>query len=200
MTPEEQQQVRNFNAGLDRELTLRLRESDHAANQAVAAFLEELASLAPKLRVVREKEDPQPAPAIMILDAIAYSGVPSGTEFEPFVELLSAVGQGSPSVEDGPLAAIGAPAMLKLYVSAMCPHCPAMFRQIFPLSLGNGNVKLTVIDGPTFPELAAKDNIKSLPTLLLDGNFRWTAAVDTAELLPSVAVIRPSLGRLRSRA
>lgn len=192
MTPEEREQIAALNDSLSNGLTLGLREGEHAAHQAMAAFLEELASLAPGIRVTKNQENPQPVPAIVVTDAVFWSGIPSGTEFGPFVDLLSAVGQGSSPPAKGPLAAITTPAMLKLYVSATCPHCPAMVRQVFPLSLMNGNLKLTVIDGPAFPELAAVDNVKSLPTLLLDGNFRWTGSVDTEELLQVIGSRDPA--------
>ena len=192
MIPSEQQQIKQLNDNLATEITIRFKEAAHEANQAMAVFLEELASLAPHIRVTRDKEDPQPAPAIEVTDAIAYSGVPSGTEFGPFVDLLAAVGEDSTPSVDGPLAAIAAPAMLKLYVSSMCPHCPAMVRQIFPLCLANSNLKLAIIDGPAFPELAGTDKVKSLPTLLLDGNFRWTASVETDELLQVIGSRDPA--------
>ncbi|MEN8245285.1 MAG: thioredoxin family protein [Thermodesulfobacteriota bacterium] len=192
MTPEEQQQIKKLNDNLATEITIRLRESTHETNEAMAAFLEELASLVPNIRVTRDNEDPQPAPAIEVTESVAYSGVPSGTEFGPFVDLLAAVGEGSAPPADGPLAAIAAPAMLKLYVSSMCPHCPAMVRQIFPLCLANSNLKLAIIDGPAFPELAGTDKVKSLPTLILDGNFRWTASVDTDELLQVIGSRDPA--------
>ena len=186
MTPEEQQQITRLNDNLKKEITIRLRESAHEANEAMAAFCEELTSLAPNIRVIREKEDRQQAPAIAVTESIAYSGVPAGTEFGPFIELLSAVGAAdpvSPPEADGPLAAVATPAALTLYVSSSCPHCPAMVRQVYPLSIANSNLKLTIIDGPAFPEIAEADQIKSLPTLILDDNFRWIAAVDTEELL-----------------
>lgn len=192
MTPEEQQQIKKLNDNLVTELTLRLKESTHETNEAVAAFLEELASLAPNIRVTRDSEDQLPAPAIEVTESIVYSGVPTLTEFGPFVDLLAAVGEGGASPADGPLDAIAAPALLKLYVSSMCPHCPAMVRQIFPLCLANSNLKLAIIDGPAFPELAWNDKVKSLPTLILDDNFRWTASVDTDELLQVIGSRDPA--------
>jgi hypothetical protein len=183
MTPLEQQQIKKLSDNLDREITIRLKESTHAANPIMQAFCEQLTSLAPNIRVTRDNDDPQPAPAIQVTESIAYSGVPEGTELGPFIDLLSAVGQDNTPPADGVLAAITTPAMLTLYVSSMCPHCPAMVRQVFPLSLANSNLKLSIIDGPAFPELAEADKVKSLPTLIVDSHFRWTASVDTDELL-----------------
>ena len=186
MTPDERQQIEKLNKTLAKEITIRLKESDHEASNPMAVFCEVLASLAPRIRIHRDKDDRQQIPAIEIAESIAYSGIPTGTEFGPFMEVLSTIGgidRAGTSLPDDRLAVITTPAMLTLYVSSMCPHCPAMVRQIYPLCLQNSNLKLLIIDGPAFPELAEDDKVKSLPTLILDNNFRWTASVDTDELL-----------------
>ena len=67
-----------------------------------------------------------------------------------------------------------------------------MVRQVFPLCLANHNLKLSIIDGPAFPELAEADNVKSLPTLIVDKHFRWTAVVDTDELLQVISSRDPA--------
>jgi len=192
MTPAEQQQIKKLNDNLDREIAIRLKESTHAANQAMRSFCEQLTTLAPNIRVTRDNDDPQPAPAIQVTASIAYSGVPDGTELGPFIDLLSAVGEDNTPPAEGSLAAITTPAMLTLYVSSMCPHCPAMVRHVFPLSLANSNLKLSIIDGPAFPELAEADKVKSLPTLIVDSQFRWTASVDTDELLQVIGSRDPA--------
>ena len=192
MTPAERRQLSNLKGRLDKEITIRLRESGHEASAAMAAFCEEMAALVPGIRLTRDKDDMQRTPTIEVTESIAYSGVPSGTEFGPFVELLSAVGAGSLSAEGISPAAITTPAKLSLYVSSMCPHCPGMFRQVFPLSLANSNLKLSIIDGPAFPELAEADGVRSLPTLIVDHRFRWTASVNTDELLQVISSRDPA--------
>ncbi len=188
MTPDEQQQVRMLNDKLENEISIRLIGNAHEASNAMAAFCEELATLASGIRLIREKDDERQAPVIEVTESIAYSGVPTGTELAPFMELLSTVGR----TDTASLSAITAPAILTLYVSSMCPHCPAMVRQVYPLCLENRNLKLSIIDGPAFPELAEADNIKSLPTLILDNDFRWTALVDVDELVQIIGSRNPA--------
>ena len=186
MTPDEQQQIKKLNDKLEKEISIRLIENAHEASSAMAVFCDEVATLVSGIRLIRERDDARQAPVIKVTESIAYSGVPTGTEFAPFMEMLSFVGSiASASIfaTDDSLAAITAPAILTLYVSSMCPHCPAMVRQIYPLCLKNNSLKLSIIDGPAFPELAEADNIKSLPTLILDNHFRWTASVDVDELV-----------------
>ncbi|MBW2614529.1 MAG: hypothetical protein JRE12_19550 [Deltaproteobacteria bacterium] len=155
MTPSEQQQIRALNDVLESEIDIRLVENTHGTSAEMAEFCRELANLAPRIRLIREKDDQRQVPVIGITDSITYSGVPAGT-----------------TGVDPRLAAVTAPAILTLYVSSMCPHYPDMFRQIYPLCLANDNLKLTIVDGPAFPELVAADSIKSVPTLILDSQFR----------------------------
>ncbi|MCG6911590.1 MAG: hypothetical protein LJE94_15910 [Deltaproteobacteria bacterium] len=195
MTPSEKKQIGSLNATLEKEITIRLVENGHAMGRAMAAFCDALTSLAPKIGVRREWDDQRPLPLIELTDSIGYGGVPEGTEFKPFVELLAAVGTPSakvPEVVGDRLASVAAPASMTLYVSSMCPHCPQMFRQIYPLCLANERLKLTVVDGPAFPETAGADRVKSLPTLILDDRFRWTATVDLAELVEIIVDRNPA--------
>ena len=184
-----------LNDKLENEISIRLIGNAHEVSNAMAAFCDELATLVSGIHLIREKDDERPAPVIEVTESIAYSGVPTGTELAPFMELLSTVGRTDSagiSTPDDRLAAITAPAILTLYVSSMCPHCPAMVRQVYPLCLENRNLKLSIIDGPAFPELAEVDNIKSLPTLILDNDFRWTALVDVDELVQIIGSRNPA--------
>jgi len=195
MRLEEQQQIKDLNYKLENEISIRLIGNAHETSNTMAIFCDELATLVSGIRLIREKDDARQAPVIEVTESIAYSGVPTGTELAPFMELLSTVGSTASagiSAPDDSLSAITAPAILTLYVSSMCPHCPAMVRQIYPLCLKNRNLKLSIIDGPAFPGLAEADNIKSLPTLILDNDFRWTASVDVDELVQIIGSRNPA--------
>jgi hypothetical protein len=110
-------------------------------------------------------------------------GVPAGTEVEPFVEALAPT---TPPRLSGELAErlkrMGVPAALDLYVIPECRHCPTAVRRLMPLAEAGGRVRLTVIDGALFPELAQAQGIRAAPTLLLDGQFRWTGSFDLEEV------------------
>lgn len=195
MTPSEEKQLRTLNQTLEKKIIVRFVDNGHGMGGPMAAFCEALAALAPNIVLRRDRDAQLPAPRIEVTPSIGYSGVPEGTEFTPFVELLAALGTASAAIPEGfgdKLAAVSAPATLSLYVSSLCPHCPRMVRQITPLCLANDQLKLTIIDGPAFPELAGADHVKSLPTLILDNRFKWTASVDTEELLDVITSRNPA--------
>jgi len=195
MTPQEKRQISELSETLPDILRISLIDNGRDGSADLNAFSEDLATHAPRIHLTREKDENQPTPLLRITDSISYRGVPSGTEFEPFMELLAAAadpdwkGHRPP---DKRIASIEAPAILKLYVSSVCPHCPGMVKTLYPLSLLNGNLKLIIIDGPAFPDLAGADNIMAVPTLILDDNFRWTASIDTDELLRIIVNRNPA--------
>lgn len=85
------------------------------------------------------------------------------------------------------LAAIEVPVELKLYVASQCPHCPGVIRTLVPLAAECKNIHLSIIDGTVHTEQAAKDNIMSVPCLILDNGFRWTGTVDAEEVADMIA-------------
>ncbi len=94
-----------------------------------------------------------------------------------------------PSLSDDITASldlITLPVELKLYVARQCPHCPHVVRTITPLALTNKNIRLKIIDGTIAADEAAKDNIMSVPCLILDNGFRWTGAVSARDVVDMI--------------
>lgn len=88
---------------------------------------------------------------------------------------------------------VSLPADLKIYVTPRCPFCPSVLSEIVPLALLNPVLHLTVIDGALFPELAAEDGVRSVPTAILDGAFRWTGAGHMDEIVDAILNRDPAL-------
>jgi hypothetical protein len=126
-------------------------------------------------------------PAIGILPNLRYHGVPEENELAPFLEIVSmAAGNGAdpimpPSPSD--LAQVELPARLVLYVAPGCTHCPAMVRSTAPLAVGSEKIRLAIVDAALFQETAAADKIRSVPTLILDGNYRFNGVVPRKDVM-----------------
>jgi HEAT repeat protein len=56
----------------------------------------------------------------------------------------------------------------------------------------NDNIRLTVVDALHFPELAEKDSIQSVPTLILEDQFRWSGTFQIDEIVEVMANRDPS--------
>ncbi len=188
MIPEERRQIATLNDNLMRTIDIRLTTSQDSRSQDLKAFSRELVKNAPKIQMVFEKNDGADAlPGLHITSSIVYHAVPHGTELLPFLDILADISELSrenPQTE--PVREFEVPAKLKLYVSSMCTFCPAVVRELLPLALQNPSIQLAVIDAVLFSEMADIDHIRSVPTLILDDQFRWTGTVNLNELLNTI--------------
>ncbi len=85
------------------------------------------------------------------------------------------------------LTGINTPATLKIYTSPHCPFCPKVAAKCRAIAKINPVINVHVIDGSVFPDKALKDNVRSVPTLILDDGFRWTGEVKIEELITMIA-------------
>jgi len=90
------------------------------------------------------------------------------------------------------LAKINLLSNLVIYVSPQCKFCPEAVSQLLPALSLNHNIRLTVIDAVHFPELAQKDDIQSVPTLILEDQFRWTGTIQINEVFEMMAKRDPN--------
>ncbi|MGD9175477.1 MAG: thioredoxin family protein, partial [Desulfobacterales bacterium] len=128
-------------------------------------------------------------------DGLIYQAIPAGTEIKPFVEALQLAASGTAQKDDlisEKLSAIDLPIHMVLYVASQCTFCPQAVRQLLPLLSANPHINLTVIDAMSFPELADKDNIQSVPTLILEDQFRWTGTFQIEEIVEMMVKRDPS--------
>jgi hypothetical protein len=159
-------------------------------------FCDELVQQVPKIRVKNELGDPDEIPAIQVHNGLRYQAIPAGTEVGPFIEALQLKDRGTAQVEGttaARLAEIDLPTHLVIYVSPQCKFCPGALHQLLPLLTLNPNMRLTVIDAMHFPELAENDSIQSVPTLILEDQFRWTGTFQLNEIIEMVVNRDPSV-------
>jgi hypothetical protein len=194
VTPEEKKQIVALSHKLVRVVDVGLTTSDDARSQGLEAFCRELAENVPKVKLHIEKNPVAGSiPGLHIASSLVYHAIPHGTELPPFLDMLADVSE--QSAETSPLGTPRGhefPAELKLYVSSTCTFCPAVVRKLYSLVLQNPHIRLVIIDGVLFFEMADTDHIRSVPTLILDDRFRWTGMVDHVELLKTIQNRDPS--------
>jgi hypothetical protein len=84
-----------------------------------------------------------------------------------------------------------------LFIAQQCPFCPVTVQLITPLLAISKFIDLTIIDCTLFPETAQSNRIQSVPTLLLDKQFRWTGLFVLEEVVDIMTNRDPSkLGSL----
>jgi hypothetical protein len=174
---------------------LRLTTTADSRSAELSEFCQRLSVWVPQVSILREENTELPYPLLLLPNGMRYMGVPAGSEVEPFVEALTQTQPRLSAELAGRLKGMDLPAALDLYVIPECRHCPMAVRRLMPLAEAAHLVRLTVIDGSLFPELAQRHSIRAAPTLLLDGQFRWAGSFDLQEVVSLMLTRDPvSLG------
>ena len=190
MTPHEKEQLLTLNDMLSKDIQIGLVVTKHEKSGLTRQFCDDLIQLVPKIRVIEEEGDPDEVPAIKIHKGLRYQAIPSGTEVAPFIEAIVMLDSASAQIDDtinDQLASVDLPTNLIIYVAPQCKFCPEAVRQLLPLPTLNRNIRLTVIDAMHFPGLAEKENIQSVPTLILEDRFRWAGSIQITEIIDVMA-------------
>ncbi len=189
MTPQDEQMVHHLHCfEADSPPAIHLVPAAGDIGEKMAAFCDRLRQLAPAWKISRESELPFPAPALVIgrHRNIAYQVEPTGKFLDYLLQGLEndyGQNQHREADENDLLNKIDLPAALKLYVAVQCPNCPQSIRQLQGLASRNQKIKLNIIDAQLFSQAALGDQVRSVPTLILDDRLRWTGPVGTDELL-----------------
>ncbi len=189
MNVEEKALFRKGVSDIEGEVTIQLTRSDHPASKDFDAFVESLSDLGAKVRITIDREEGDVPPVIRIHPRIRYRMIPEGQELPPFLEALGWIAGGSaPALDSVSASHIGSleiPALFRLFVASACPHCPKAVRQMILLCLNAETVYLDIVDAFRFA--TAEDRIQSVPTLVLEGGFRWSGAIDLQEVIDTAA-------------
>jgi glutaredoxin len=189
MTPQDEQMIRQ--SRLERAEpapTVALSSDQEGAGAILTSFCRRLKELVPGLAVKKEVPFAFPAPVLVVgrhLN-IGYQVNPTGKMLAQFLEAL---GNGparpidiTPRI-DARIGKIDLPTVWKLYVAPQCPHCPQSIRQLQALAARSPFIRLRIIDAGMLAGQAQADQVRSVPTLILDDHLRWTGLVDMEELL-----------------
>jgi len=193
MTLSEETQFRNVRRELRDGTVLKLVVTPDVRSSELARFCERVAALLPQVSISREEGTEQEHPLIQLPNAVRYQGVPRGKEVPPFIDALT---WKIPSLGDRLRERLDAaplhPAELELFVTPQCTFCPGMVRELLPLATASRRIQLTIVDASFFPEMAESRNIQAVPTLVLDGQFRWTGSCEIEELVDLLVTRDPA--------
>ena len=195
MNADEERQISLFSDQLTQDIRLRLVKTHHEVSRLLEDFCVALQKVAPKIHIVHEKAESDAPSELRIHPNIRYRAVPLGRELAPFLEALSWIFKGQ-ALPYSPfsllLDKLTLPAELKLYIAEQCPYCPGVVQSLLPLAISSDWIKVTIIDAGLYIEEASSDRIQSVPTLVLDEQFRWTGAVKLQEVLEAINHRDPS--------
>ncbi len=181
--------IEKWNEGLTRGVTLRLVRTGHPESRNMEEFVRNLAELAPGIQVEEQWGDTHSIPEIAVADRWHFHCIPTGTELNPFLELLHAVDRGTAPMSNDVrvlLESHGGNVHLVLFVSPRCPHCPEVLRLLAPLPIVHEGMRLTVIDGQLFPELASEYKVRAVPTLIGEDGMQWIGQIRLESVLETL--------------
>ncbi|SCY90215.1 thioredoxin family protein [Desulfoluna spongiiphila] len=179
--------VQSWADALDAPVALTLHTTGSATSDEMTRFGEFLADTAgPKLVLTLKKSD-APLPFFETEKGLKFFTLPGAKILDLLLYALKATPDAVPAPLAAPLQRLELPATLDLFVAEFCPYCPAIARQLITLALGNPNVRLSVYDGSLFPEEADKRGVLAAPTLIYDGDMRWSGQFDVASAMEFVA-------------
>lgn len=183
--------IRRWNEGLTQTVSVRLAGSRDKRGLALERFLDALTGLANKVRFSREDSSDE-LPAIHLGSSVRWHAVPEGGELAPFLKSIEIYSSSDGTAAKVPeplrskVAGASLPADMRIYVAPQCPFCPHVLGEIIPIAFLNPLLHIAIIDGTLFPELAAEEGIRSVPTIILDGAFRWSGEGHTGEIVNTI--------------
>ena len=161
------------------DLLLQRPQEDHELDTGLQAFIEQLRAIAGDALALEEGDD---GPGLVLrregAGTIRYQALPTGPELPPFLAALT-----------GPTEELQAPpqaAELTVFIAEACPHCPRAVGVAIRLALANPQVQALVIDAQRFPELAAEQGVRSVPTTVIDGELAITGVKPLEEILQAL--------------
>ncbi|MCF8026683.1 MAG: thioredoxin family protein [Desulfobacteraceae bacterium] len=174
---------------------LLLGATESEPGKRMERFCERLQANIPAITVKKEPGDDEPA-AIFIPPNIRFEAVAEGKLLELFLMCVAGIlpmeeseaGVSADEIQNR----LKIPGVVRIYVSSSCPHCPeAVSRWLYTALYAPEMIELHIIEASMFFEAAAFENIKSVPTAVLDGQFRWTGVVPVSEILDVMENLDP---------
>jgi hypothetical protein len=194
-TPLEEKQITKLNHQLSHDVTIGLVASQHTSSRLFHEFCDDLTRLVSKIRISKVEANPQDPPQILIGSGLRYQAIPAGHELQPFLEALASFESDSLEIDERLKTLLKKnklPASLTVFIAPQCTFCPQMVRRLITLPLMDKNLQLTIIDGTLFPEMMQTYQIRSVPTILLDEQFRWTGSIPLEELIDTINTRDPA--------
>lgn len=191
MNLQDEKKIREWHDSIEKPIEIQFLQTRTPQDDPFARFCRILADCAPyvSIRTVTDDSTVKAVePEIRINPQIRYTAIPEGPELEPFLSALKGCRlspEAIPEVMQPLQDRIPVPVELKLYITPSCPFCPSVVRQMVLLTQTDALIRLSVIDGMLFPQLAEADKIQSVPSLLFDP-FRWTGKVPIEEVVKAI--------------
>ncbi|MCK8601690.1 thioredoxin family protein [Desulfoferrobacter suflitae] len=185
----DRQKLEAWNEEFHHKINLRLYTGNDEKSGYFESFCRQVNEIIPNILFTHEEGGGDQVPAITLGKSWRYRALPVGSELDPFLELLAMQAVGVPPLPQSireAVAQVDCPANLTIYVAPACPFCPEVVRQLQTVPMANDRIHLDIVDATLFPDLAQRSNVRSVPTVILDDEFRWSGSIVLQELIDAL--------------
>ena len=115
-----------------------------------------------------------------------YQALPTGKEWEPFLDLIKTLASGEVSLSSDSLEALKGlkePHLIQVLITPSCPFCARMVSLVNRLAAASPLVTAWIIDVELFPEWVRRVSLKSVPTTILEEEIVFTGSVKEEDLI-----------------
>ena len=205
IAPELEEQLGQLLSKLAVSVTLVCLVGEDGKSGEMAAFLNHVAGLSPRLslRLLSPGEDPAvdetldasmlPATGIYVggeFGRMVFHGVPGGKEITGFAGALLNAGGAAKPLDKPTLKDIGRikkPVDIQVCVSLACHHCAQLVMNAQRVAWENPLVTAHMIDANLYPELVKRYQIQRVPRTVLNGDKTIPGGKTMAELTTLLA-------------
>ena len=178
------QQLEQYLALMESEITIKVSAGSDAVSLEMAALVDEIAAMTSKITV--ESAQLARTPSFQIGDRVTFAGVPLGYEFTSLVMALLQVGGRKPKVDDkiiDQIKNVRGEYNFTTYISLSCHNCPDVVQALNIMSVLNPGIKHTMVDGGAFKAEVESKNILAVPYVELDGEAFGSGRMTVEEIL-----------------
>ncbi|HSV96881.1 MAG TPA: thioredoxin family protein [Spirochaetota bacterium] len=134
-------------------------------------------------------------PAIVLLDkndndtGVRFFGLPGGYEINSFIQSIFEVSgqkEALPAKEAEAIKKIARDVHIQVFISLTCPYCPAAVSVAHRIALESPRIRADMVDAGTFPQLAVKYNVSSVPKTVINETIEIIGAEPVEKLIEVV--------------
>jgi NADH-dependent peroxiredoxin subunit F len=164
---------------------------DSTESRDMLGLLADIASLTPRVTFTPTREGAARTPSFALARPgeaarVTFAGLPMGHEFTSLILALLQVGGYPPKIDQAvvdQIRALEGDFEFQTYISLSCQNCPDVVQALNLMSVLNPRVKHTMIDGALFEQEVASHNIRSVPTVFLNGKQFGQGRMTTEEIV-----------------
>jgi alkyl hydroperoxide reductase subunit AhpF len=187
--------LQRITADLPHGTRLRLTLTGHARSDDFQAYGRQLTAASTAIDLLMDvTADPDP-PWLETTSGIRFHALPESDKLDRLVDALKPPDDRDASLlpdHRALLKDMTLPATVRLFIAPGCPFCPQALTQWIALARSGNLLRLHIIDGALFPEVAQDANVQAVPTLILDDHWRWSGRIPVTDVLEQLATRDPS--------